>query len=147
MEFLGKLPKLEILILSWSWSSFEGEELNFKSPQAEIAFGSLRVLSLGGISKVKLVKFEEGTMPKLERLLVPGLVNNELVGFSGLEFLPSINEIQLHPWDYMECDIAARDLGETFLGILEEETRKKGELKKKIQEQLAGNTNAIVTVD
>ncbi|CAN6372608.1 unnamed protein product [Urochloa humidicola] len=111
----------------------------------------LRVLSLGGISKVKSVMFEEGTMPKLERLLITGGVNNELVGFSSLESLPSINEIQLHvsfPWDDEERTRAARNGRETFAGILEEQRRKKGELKKKIQEQLAGNTNApIVTLN
>ncbi|CAL4980388.1 unnamed protein product [Urochloa decumbens] len=151
MEFLGKLLKLEILVLSGLWSLFEGEELYFKSPQAGIAFGRLRVLSLG-VRNVKLVKFEEGTMPKVERLLVTGRVNNEPVSFSGLESLPSINEIQLRvtfPWDE-EKITAARD-SKTWGRIWEEEEqeqrRKNGELKKKIQEQLAGNTNEpIVTV-
>ncbi|CAL4983808.1 unnamed protein product [Urochloa decumbens] len=132
MEFLGKLLKLEILVLSGLWSLFEGEELYFKCLQTGTAFRRLRVLSLG-VSNVKSVKFEEGTMLKLERLLVTGKVNNELVNFSGLESLPSISEVQLRvsfPWDE------------------EEERRKNGELKKKIQEQLAGNTNEpIVTVD
>ncbi|CAN6372613.1 unnamed protein product [Urochloa humidicola] len=150
MELLGKLPKLEILVLSWSWSSFEGEELDFKSLQAGIAFGMLKVLSLGEIRMVKSVKFGEGTMPKLERLLITGGVNNELVCFSGLESLPSISEIQLRvsfPWDEEERIRAARDRGETYGRTLEKDRRTKGELKKKIQEQLAGNTNAVVTVD
>ncbi|CAL4992239.1 unnamed protein product [Urochloa decumbens] len=152
MEFLGKLPKLEILVLSESWSLFQREELDFKSPQAGIAFGSLRVLRFGVISKVRSVKFEQGAMPKLERLLVTGEVNNELVSFSGLESLPSINEIQLYvyfPWD--EKRIRAAPDSKTQDRIWEEEgqeqMRKKGELKKKIQEQLAGNTNEpIVTL-
>ncbi|CAL4980390.1 unnamed protein product [Urochloa decumbens] len=152
MEFLGKLLKLEILVLSRLWSSFEGEELDFKSPQAGTAFGNLRVLSLGGISKVKSVKFEERTMPKLERLLVKGKLNNEIC-FSGLELLPSINEVKLDVrfrWDNERIK-AARD-DETRTKIINEEMheqrRKKGELKKKIQEQLAGSTNEpIVTVD
>ncbi|CAN6372607.1 unnamed protein product [Urochloa humidicola] len=149
MEFLGKLPKLEILVLSWSWSSFEGEELDFKHPQA---FGRLRMLSLG-VSNVKSVKFEEGTMPKLERLLVTGVVYNELVDFSGLESLPSINEVQLNVhflWD--EERIRAAADSKTLVRIreegIQEGMRKKGELKKKIQEQLAGNANEpIVTVN
>ncbi|CAN6372611.1 unnamed protein product [Urochloa humidicola] len=151
MEFLGKLPKLEILVLSGSWSSFQGEELDFKYQQAGTAFGRLRVLSLG-VSNVKSVKFEEGTMPKLERLLVTGVVYNELVYFSGLESLPSINEIKLSvsfPWD--EERIRAAPDSKTRDRIIEEERqearRKKGELKKKIQEQLAGNKNEpIVTL-
>ncbi|CAO2144572.1 unnamed protein product [Urochloa humidicola] len=152
MEFLGKLPKLEILVLSWSWSSFEGEELDFKSPQAGIAFGGLRVLSIG-VSGVKSVKFEEGTMPKLERLQVTaGEVNNE-IDFSGLEFLPSLNEFQLSvefAWDWKKIH-AAPNLT-TLVRIRDEERQKErrkiGELKKKIQEQLAGNKNEpIVTLD
>jgi hypothetical protein len=95
LEFLGKLPKLEILVLSRSWSLFQqGEELNFKPPQAGIAFGSLRVLSLGVTSKVKSVKFEQGAMPKLERLQVTRGANNEIC-FSRLDILQSINEVQL----------------------------------------------------
>ncbi|CAL4980391.1 unnamed protein product [Urochloa decumbens] len=149
MEFLGKLPKLEILVLSWSWSLFEGEELDFKSPQAGIAFRSLKVLRFKVESKVKSVRIEEGTMPKLERLhLEADMVDNEFC-FSGLESLPSINEIQLRvsfPWD--EERIRAAPDSKTWGRIREEESRKKGELKKKIQEQLAGNTNEpIVTVD
>ncbi|CAL4992236.1 unnamed protein product [Urochloa decumbens] len=148
MEFLGKLLKLEILVLSGLWSLFEGEELYFKSPQTGTAFRRLRVLSLG-VSNLKSVKFEEGTMLKLERLLVTGEVNNELVNFSGLESLPSIIEVQLRvsfPWDHER--IRAAPDSKTRKRILEEQSHKKGEFKKKIQEQLAGNTNeAIVMVD
>jgi hypothetical protein len=129
LEFLGKLPNLKILVLSGSWSLFQqGEELDFKSPQDGIAFGSLRVLSLGVSRKVKSVKFEQGAMPKLQRLQFTGWANNEIC-FSGLDILQSINEVQLSvrsPWEW----------------------DKKGELKKKIQDQLAQNGNeAIVTVD
>jgi len=57
MEFLGKLPSLEILVVSGS--SFQCEELDFKSPQGGIAFGILRVLTLS-VSGIKSVKFDEG---------------------------------------------------------------------------------------
>ena len=152
LEFLGKLPKLEILVLPWAWSFFQGEELAFKSPKAEMAFGSLRVLRFHVPGWVKSVKIEQGTMPKLERLHIEGGVDNEFC-FSGLEFLPSINEVQLRvdfPWDFGRVN-AAPD-SETRNKIEEEERQeealKKGELKKKIQDQLARNANEpIVTVE
>ncbi|RCV38746.1 hypothetical protein SETIT_8G167200v2, partial [Setaria italica] len=128
MEFLGNLAKLEILVLSWHWSLLQGEKLDFKSSQAGIAFGSLRVLSFGVISKVKSVKFEQGAMPKLEWLQVTGVANNEIC-FSGLDILLSINEVQLDVYMYWRGEI---------ITINEEDRRKKGELKKKIQEQLLG---------
>ncbi|KAG2558456.1 hypothetical protein PVAP13_8NG267701 [Panicum virgatum] len=151
LEFLGKLPKLEILVLSSGWSGFL-EDPAFKSPQAGIAFGSLRVLRFSVRSSVKTVKIEQGTMPKLERLHFQGSVDNEFC-FSGLEFLPSINEVQLRvhfPWDFERVN-AAPD-SETWNKIKEEERQeealKKGELKKKIQDQLARNANEpIVTVE
>ena len=137
MELLGKLPKLEILVLLGNWSSFRCEELDFKSPQGGIAFGSLRVFTLEVTANIKSIKFDERAMPKLERLHVTGEVNNE-IDFSGLGFLPSISEVQvrvLFPWDSET----------TFIENIQEEMRKKGELKKKIQEQLAEKTT--VTVD
>ncbi|WVZ50828.1 hypothetical protein U9M48_002049 [Paspalum notatum var. saurae] len=87
--------------------------------------------------KVKSIKFREGTMPKLERLLITARrVNNEF-GLSGLQFLPSINQVQLRvsfSWTFDQ-------------NIQEAATRKRGELKKEIQEQLAQNMNEpIVTV-
>jgi len=150
MELLGKLPKLEILLLPWS--SFQGQELAFKSPQAGIAFGSLRVLLFFAIeSRFKSIKFEEGTMPKLEGLFLGGDVDNEF-SFSGLKFLPCINEVRLNvyfPWDEERIK-AARD-SETRAKIREqvkqEQAPKRAELKKKIQDQLARNANEpIVTV-
>jgi len=136
MELLGKLPKLEILVLSWS--SFQGEELGFKSPQDGIAFGSLRVLAFAVESRFKSVKFEEGTMPKLLVLFLRGYVDNEFC-FCGLEFLESINEVQLNvsfPWTNTKLEEA-----------IQEQALKRGELKKKIQAQLARNENEpIVTV-
>jgi Ran GTPase-activating protein (RanGAP) involved in mRNA processing and transport len=110
------------------------------------------VLSLGVTSKVKSVKFEQGAMPKLERLQFTGWANDEIC-FSGLDILQSINEVQLSvrfPLDWDRIDAA--DDHETRDKIREEERqeerRKIGELKKKIQDQLAQNGNeAIVTVD
>jgi hypothetical protein len=122
LEFLGKLPKLEILVLSRSWSLFQqGEELNFKPPQAGIAFGSLRVLSLGVTSKVKSVKFEQGAMPKLQRLQVTGGANNEIC-FSRLDILQSINEVQLSVGFPLDLDKihAARDPGTRYQTYEEE---------------------------
>ncbi|KAJ1276048.1 hypothetical protein BS78_05G184400 [Paspalum vaginatum] len=147
MELLGKLPKLEILTLD-RWQPFEGEELDFQTRQQAgiIAFGSLRVLNIfmfperGWRIKVKSVKFEKGTMPKLERLLITAVeVNNEF-RLSGLQFLPSINQVQLRVY-------FSWDEGKTGEENRQEATRRKGELKKEIQEQLARNTNEpIVTV-
>ena len=139
LEFLGKLPKLEILVLHWMWSVFQGEELVFKRLQAGITFGSLRVLWFSVGSRVKSVTIEQGTMPKLERLyFTANVVDNEFC-FSGLEFLESINEVQLRvsfPWT-----------NRTWEEERPEQARKKGELKKKIQAQLARNANEpIVTV-
>ncbi|TKW01384.1 hypothetical protein SEVIR_8G176501v4 [Setaria viridis] len=139
MEFLGKLSKLEILSLSWQ--SFQGEELRFRSQQTGRAFGSLRVLMLAYLWGIKSVKFEEGIMPKLERLQVRGQVNNE-IEFSGLEFLQSINEVHLSVY-IPDCETR-----ETIEERRQEERRKKGELKKKVQEQLARNRNEpILTFD
>lgn len=142
MEFLGKLPKLEILVIS----PFQGEEFHFKPPQTGTAFGSLKVLKLADLWGTKSVKFEEGTMLKLERLQVEGLIKNE-IGFSGLEFLLNINEVQLRfEFHFDEKRIrAARAAGadyETARAEEEQEARRKeGELKKKIREQLARNPN------
>ncbi|RLM59022.1 hypothetical protein C2845_PM18G09660 [Panicum miliaceum] len=124
--------------------SLSGEELGFKSRQAGIAFKSLRVLSLADITKVKTVKFEEGTMPKLERLQVTGELDKE-IGVSGLEFLPRISEVHLGV-NFLDWErIIGAEGAETWHKIrdeeIQEERRKKGELKKKIQEQLARNTN------
>ena len=90
-------------------------------------------------------------MPKLERLHFEGRVDNEFF-FSGLEFLARLNEVQLDvyfPWDQERINAASDS--ETRDKIEEEErqeeARKKGELKKKIQDQLARNANEpIVTV-
>jgi len=150
LEFLGKLPKLEILVLPRTLSVFKGE-LVFRPLQDGIAFGSLRVLRFQVVTKLKSVKIEQGTMPKLERLHLEGFVDNDFF-FSGLEFLARLNEVQLDvyfPWDQERINAASDS--ETRDKIEEEERQeeahKKGELKKKIQDQLAWNANEpIVTV-
>jgi hypothetical protein len=142
MEFLGELPKLEILVIT----PFKGEEFHFKSPQTGTAFGSLRVLKLARLWNIKSVKFEEGTMLKLEQLQVEGGIKNE-IGFSGLEFLLNINEVQLRVSFILaeERIRAASAAGADYETAWEEEVqearRKGGELKRKIREQLARNPN------
>ena len=149
MEVLGKLPKLEILLLPWS--SFQGQELAFKSPQAGISFGSLRVLVFFVESRFKSVKFEEGTMPKVEVLFLRGdVVDNEFC-FSGLEFLPSINEVQLHvyfPWDEERIKAAPdfKTRAKLREEVKQEQAPKRGELKKKIQDQLFRCANEPIVV-
>jgi len=152
MELLGKLPKLEILVLPKLWSSFECEELDFKSPQGGIAFGSLRVFTLEVTANIKSIKFDERAMPKLERLQVTRETSSNEIDFSGLAFLPSINEVRvsfLLDWNRI---YAAPDRETQLEEQRQEQRRKNGELKKKIQEQLAQNTNEpivslSVTVD
>ncbi|KAF8700087.1 hypothetical protein HU200_034450 [Digitaria exilis] len=131
MEFLGKLPKLEILVLCRA--SNVKEKIDFKSLQDGIAFERLRVLWYASVYiRIKSLKFEEGTMPKLERLHFVGFADDKFV-VSGLELLPSINEVKFRVY---------------FPGDVEKIRAAQGELKRKIQEQLAGNTNEpIVTVD
>ncbi|XP_062182896.1 disease resistance protein PIK6-NP-like [Phragmites australis] len=140
MEFLGNLPKLAILGLFEP--SFQGEKLHFQSQQTEIAFGSLRVLKLGRLRNIKSVKFEKGAMPKLE-LLQLTRVRNE-IGFSGLEFLPSINEVQLNVYfeiDYQRIHKAhdSETRGKIYEEERQEARRKGGEFSKKVRDQLAGN--------
>ncbi|KAG2562909.1 hypothetical protein PVAP13_8KG301625 [Panicum virgatum] len=149
MELLGKLPKLEILVLYWS--SFHGQELVFKSPQPGISFRSLRVLVFAVERRFNSVKFEEGTMPKLEGLFLRGDVDNEFC-FSGLEFLACIKEVQLDvyfAWNEERIK-AARDYetrNKIWEEVNQEQAPKRAELKKKIQDQLARNANEpIVTV-
>jgi len=122
-----------------AWSVFQGEELVFKRLQAGITFGSLRVLRFSVGSRAKSVTIEQGTMPNLEWLYYfEAEVDNEFC-FSGLEFLQSINEVQLRVF----FPLTTWTMEEEIL----EEARKKGELKRKIQAQLARNENEpIVTV-
>jgi hypothetical protein len=147
MELLGNLPKLDILVLSWE--AFQGEQLHFQYHQTKIAFQNLRVLKLEIRGNTKLVKFEKGAMPKLEQLLLQRMKIE--IGFSGVQFLPSINEVQLNVTfdiDWERINEAGDSNREAFEEEMQERTRKEGEFKKKIREQLAGNPRQpILTVD
>ncbi|KAF7108667.1 hypothetical protein CFC21_109091 [Triticum aestivum] len=97
VEVLGRMPNLAILHLLEK--SFQGEELHFQIG----IFRSLTVLVLRNFGDIKLVKFDQGAMPKLEQLQVrndwrvsaeTGCSANE-VAFSSLDFLPSIKEARL----------------------------------------------------
>ncbi|KAG0530393.1 hypothetical protein BDA96_05G182300 [Sorghum bicolor] len=125
IQLIGRLPKLQILSLYGL--SFQCEEICFRSEQTEISFRSIKLLSFEE-TKTKSVKFEAGTMPKLEQLKVT-------------ECLPSIIEVQLDarfPWDwgkFSDCHDS-----ESLDKMIEEEGQnekwKTDELKKKIREQL-----------
>ncbi|TVU09042.1 hypothetical protein EJB05_42482, partial [Eragrostis curvula] len=148
MELLGSLPKLDILGLVGR--AFQSEELHFQSRQTEIAFGSLRVLMLSDKRHIKSVKFEKGAMPKLEQLLLR-CMESEL-GFSGLEFLPSISEVQLTvsfdlDWDRIFEGSDSRTQSKIHEEELQESRRKETEYKKKLRDQLAGiSRQPILTV-
>lgn len=89
MEALGNLPNLSILGLLES--DCKMDVLQFKGG----LFKRLTVLELLYIrSEIKLVDFEEESVPNLE-LLILDLFCTETV-FSGLEFLKSIKEVRLH---------------------------------------------------
>lgn len=147
IQLIGRLPKLQILSLYGL--SFQCEEICFRSEQTEISFRSIKLLSFEE-TKIKSVKFEAGTMPKLEQLKVTGEISN---GFciSGLECLPSIIEVQLDarfPWDrgkFSDCHDS-----ESLDKMIEEEGQnekwKTDELKKKIREQLSLNENKSILI-
>lgn len=141
MKFLGQLQNLEIICLSGP--SFQSEDLCFQYQQDGVAFRSLRVLKLAEVNNTKSVKFEEGAMPKLERLLLTGGVEKE-IGFEGLQFLPNINEVHLSVYFNLDGKRIEEALDpETRNRIIEEECQeakdKDDEFKKKIREQLARN--------
>ncbi|CAL4992230.1 unnamed protein product [Urochloa decumbens] len=144
MEFLGKLPKLEILGLCRL--SFQGEELHFHSPQTEIAFGNLRVLILAEIISVK---FESGSMPNLEQLVMTSEIKDKLC-VSGLEFLPSMKEVKFIGWIPFDWKMIRPHDSETRDKMIEEhmheERRRVGEFRMKIQEQLARNPNQPILI-
>ncbi|CAL4987179.1 unnamed protein product [Urochloa decumbens] len=144
MEFLGKLPKLEILGLGRL--SFMGEELHFHSPQTDIAFGSLRVLR---IAEIKSVMFEAGSMPNLEQLEMTSEIKDKLC-VSGLEFLPSMKEVKFIGWIPFDWKMTRPHDSETRDKMIEEhmheERRKVGEFRMKIQEQLARNPNQPILI-
>jgi hypothetical protein len=89
VEAVGKLPHLAVLVMRGF--SFKGEELVFKQLAS---FPSLVLLDLGWIgNQLAFVKFEDGTMPKLELLRIYGW--KELQELSGLRNLANLKEIKL----------------------------------------------------
>ncbi|KAF7092414.1 hypothetical protein CFC21_094903 [Triticum aestivum] len=82
---LGNLLNLAVLRLNVV--SFRGEELHFVAE----AFRSLVVLELSRTTKMRLVEFEQGAMPKLQQLLLQYL--NTETRFLGLDSLGSIKEV------------------------------------------------------
>jgi hypothetical protein len=89
IEAVGELPHLAVLFMRYN--SFKGEELVFKQLAS---FPSLVLLDLDWIGDVlAFVKFEDGTMPKLELLRIYGW--KELQELSGLRNLANLKEIRL----------------------------------------------------
>lgn len=89
IEAIGKLPNLGILRF-WKSSFVEGE-LKIKGG----SFPSLILLDLRELDAVTIVEFEDGGMPKLERLQAAGW--SKLNEFLGLGYLKRLKEIQLDP--------------------------------------------------
>lgn len=89
IEAIGKLPKLGILRF-WKSSFVEGELIIKQG-----SFPNLILLDLRELYDVTIVKFEDGGMPKLERLQAAGW--SRLDNFLGLEYLKSLKQIQLGP--------------------------------------------------
>jgi len=88
IQIIGKLPNLAILGL---WMNSFHDELPRLTFRPE-AFLNLMVLELDYVdSKVRLVEFEEGAMPKLELLLL----KEESHWVRGLSSLPSLKQVQL----------------------------------------------------
>ncbi|TVU25062.1 hypothetical protein EJB05_27538, partial [Eragrostis curvula] len=147
LKFLGSLPKLDILVLSRQW--IEGDVLHFQSPQTENAFGNLRVLRLANNTTSYsdfMMKFDVGVMPKLELLQVQNLWIRGEFDISGLEVLPSINEVKFNVLvdiddkRFQEAS-ASKNLDKIWEEIDQEQKRKEGEYKNKIREQLDKNPN------
>ncbi|CAO2175556.1 unnamed protein product [Urochloa humidicola] len=84
---LGKLPNLTILVMRQE--SCNGKELAFKNG----SFPSLVLLELDHIAYIPCVKFDDGTMPKLELLRIVGWW--DLQELSGLKWLAKLKEIRL----------------------------------------------------
>lgn len=91
-------------------------------------------------TNIKSVQFEARTMPKLEQLKVMGEISNEF-SIAGLEFLPSINEVQFaarFPWDWSsfhDCP-DSKSVAKMIEKEKQKEKCKIDELKQKIREQL-----------
>ncbi|KAM3206504.1 hypothetical protein ACQJBY_061928 [Aegilops geniculata] len=87
MELLGTLPNLMLLVLRWG--AYAGEKLVF----AEGAFQNLRKLDLYSCSRLREVRFEEGTSPHMEKLQFGGCRLES--GIIGVLHLPKLTEISL----------------------------------------------------
>ncbi|PAN35931.1 hypothetical protein PAHAL_6G245100 [Panicum hallii] len=86
---LGKLPNLAVLHM-W-WNSVQQKQLQF----IQFFFPSLILLDLRDLHELEYVKFEDGTMPKLELLQVSGKWS-KLQEFSGLQYLMKLKEIHVN---------------------------------------------------
>jgi hypothetical protein len=113
MQGLGKLPNLTILHMWYSSSDSKGQEFVFKQG----SFPSLALLKFYYMRDVVCIKFEDGTMSKLELLRIWGW--KDLQELSGLRYLTKLKEIRLE------------DLGPC---------------KDNVQEQLAEHPNSNVVV-
>ncbi|CAL4998438.1 unnamed protein product [Urochloa decumbens] len=97
IQAVGKLPNLAIL--NMGIFSFKGEELIFEQG----SFPSLVLLEFIQINDASSVKFEDGTMPKLEVLRIKlDASDGELQELSGLRYLTGLKEIQLDLWRCLE---------------------------------------------
>ncbi|KAK8450782.1 hypothetical protein SEVIR_6G091900v4 [Setaria viridis] len=89
IKAIGNLPNLGILRF-WKSSFVEGElTITWES------FPSLILLDLRELDAVTIVEFQDGGMPKLERLQAAGW--SKLHAFVGLGYLQRLKEIQLDP--------------------------------------------------
>uniref|UniRef100_A0A0D9Y0B8 NB-ARC domain-containing protein n=1 Tax=Leersia perrieri TaxID=77586 RepID=A0A0D9Y0B8_9ORYZ len=103
IQVLGELPNLAILcLLKGSFQSSEGGELHF----LQESLPSLMVLELD-LGGSKYVKFEEGAFCKLEILKLLLSFAEVETKFSGLEFLPSIKEVELYYYFHHSFEGAA----------------------------------------
>jgi Leucine-rich repeat (LRR) protein len=136
MQALGNLPNLSILRLKESAFQNEGP-ITFQSG----LFRSLLVLELVYLEvEVESLVFEETSMPKLEVLSLR--LADCKTGFSGLEFLPSIKEVQL-------CVLVNPMLFAMEESMTEEEAemeaeRREDKVKEDIRNQLISNKNSPI---
>ncbi|KAL5217332.1 hypothetical protein ABZP36_018016 [Zizania latifolia] len=87
LEVLGTLPKLMLLRLRID--AYVGEKLEFQ----EGAFPILKKLDIGSLEKVKEMRFEQGTSPRMEMIEIYNCSFES--GIIGIEHLPMLKEISL----------------------------------------------------
>ncbi|XP_037423673.1 disease resistance protein RPM1-like isoform X2 [Triticum dicoccoides] len=85
MELLGALPIL--MVLGLGQDTYVGRRLVFGPG----AFSNLRILDIYYLSRVREVRFEEGTSHQLERIQISGV----WLEFVGIKHLPRLKEISL----------------------------------------------------